>query len=666
MKRLQSLKVRQALIGACLVFVSVLLGSLLVLRGAERETLSLIANVEREQTAKLAHILRNRVALLTESVSAAAQRFDAAWLPDPQAVATFLLGQELLSRLGDTLMIADASGQVVAVRDSEGKLHQPNMSVSNREYFHRVLSARSTVISEPVRGPVTGLGRVLVAAPIQDLDTNQVVAVLVLSLELARAGLIRDLIDEPDTVLERPAILTLVATRDGRWISHPDPALLMQPVANDARFVSVVNQLQAAAQGLEYQRSWEDDDRLFSLATVAETPWVLLRSSEQSWWLSGIRAGYLQSMPLALALAIGAAAITVLFTLWLLDPLVQLRNRALQALAPDAPPIDQEWPQTGGEIGDLIAVIRKTLHEEQLERTHAEDNLRRLSAILARAPVGVAFTREGQLDLVSETFCALFGHSAAELIGQPTRMLYPNDEAYEHAKLLTRDCLKNGKLVDLELQFCRSDGSLFWIRTQGTPLDANDPDSGIIWICSDITEQRAERDLLRYASDHDPLTGALNRRALDSLLATYQQRAEAWALLFLDLDHFKRINDLYGHERGDAVLRQVVDVLRGRLRETDQITRYGGDEFVLLLPGCELPRALEVATRLLDSIVDIRLDDGTPAELGVSVGVACSSILPECSAEQILRAADQACYSVKRTGRNGVRVAHPDEPAPRP
>lgn len=663
MIRLPSLKIRLALIGASLVFMSVLLGSLLVLRGAERETLSLIASVESQQTQKLAQILRNRISLRSEAVAAAADQFESDWLGDSQAIANFLLGQDFLLRLGDTLMIADHSGQVLAVRDGQGRLHQPNMSISNREYFHRVLAQRSVVISEPVRGPVTGLGRVLIAAPLQNPETGEVQAVLVLSLELARAGLIIDLLDQPQDAQEQAAILTLIATRDGHWISHPDPALLMQPVTSDPRFTSVSSQLQASAQGLEYSSNWNTQGRLFSLATVHETPWVLVRSSEQSWWLAGIRAGYLQSMALAMALALGAAGITALFTLSLLDPLVQLRNRAQQALGPDAPPIDQQWPQTGGEIGDLIAVIRRTLHEEQQERAHAEDALRRLSAILARAPVGVAFTRDGRLDLVSEAFCALFGQPAERLIGQATRQLYATDAAFEAARQQTQQCLDRGEQIDLELEFCRPDGSLFWVRTQGTLLNANDPDSGIIWICTDITEQRAERDLLRYASDHDPLTGALNRRALDALLTAHEQQAQPWSLLFLDLDHFKRINDLFGHDRGDSVLRQVVEVLRSRLRDTDRIARYGGDEFVLLLPNCELPRALEVATRLLDAIVDLRLDDGTPAELGVSVGVACSTLLQHCSAEQVLRAADQACYSVKRTGRNGVRVAHHEDTA---
>jgi diguanylate cyclase (GGDEF)-like protein len=155
----------------------------------------------------------------------------------------------------------------------------------------------------------------------------------------------------------------------------------------------------------------------------------------------------------------------------------------------------------------------------------------------------------------------------------------------------------------------------------------------------------------------DPLTGLLNRAALESRVTEIEQQAAltgGWvSLVVCDLDRFKRVNDAFGHDQGDTVLKAVAYELRKALRQFDPVYRIGGEEFVVLLPGSELAAAMEVAERLRRSIERARPDG---LELTLSVGVAAAEG-EEVRYEALFRAADAALMHAKRAGRNRVQVA---------
>src|SRR4051794_26941834 len=158
----------------------------------------------------------------------------------------------------------------------------------------------------------------------------------------------------------------------------------------------------------------------------------------------------------------------------------------------------------------------------------------------------------------------------------------------------------------------------------------------------------------------DPLTGLLNRQALDLRMAELEQQAGlgggSVCAIVADLDHFKNVNDTYGHERGDAVLQDCAYEMRKALRSFELIYRLGGEEFVVLLPGLDVRRGVEVAERLREAIEGIRPGD---LELTVSLGVAAAEGAG-VRQESLLRTADEALYRAKREGRN--RVAASGEP----
>lgn len=176
------------------------------------------------------------------------------------------------------------------------------------------------------------------------------------------------------------------------------------------------------------------------------------------------------------------------------------------------------------------------------------------------------------------------------------------------------------------------------------------------------TELINAREALRVQATQDPLTGLWNRGAIFETLRREIARAKrernSVAVVMADLDHFKRINDSYGHLAGDAALRQVADRMRSSIRPYDAIGRYGGEEFLILLPGCNIPGAATVAERLMTSIAGEPVDlAGEKLLITCSLGVASNSEAPEADADWLIRAADAALYQAKSAGRDRVEFA---------
>jgi diguanylate cyclase (GGDEF)-like protein len=170
---------------------------------------------------------------------------------------------------------------------------------------------------------------------------------------------------------------------------------------------------------------------------------------------------------------------------------------------------------------------------------------------------------------------------------------------------------------------------------------------------------------LRRASQTDPLTGLLNRRSLQAEVEERCDARERFGVLFMDLDHFKSVNDRFGHEMGDRVLVAVASVLKGALRPGDVVGRYGGEEFVGIVAGAGPESARLVAERLRRSVEAMLPPKGGPAKLTVSIGTTVFD--PRQSderADELLHRADMALYAAKRTGRNRVVMVAPGQSLP--
>jgi diguanylate cyclase (GGDEF)-like protein/PAS domain S-box-containing protein len=255
----------------------------------------------------------------------------------------------------------------------------------------------------------------------------------------------------------------------------------------------------------------------------------------------------------------------------------------------------------------------------------------------------------------------LLGYPADEIIGQSrTRLLPP--EVPDDWPRWQQQLARGGAIEDLEsVRLCRDGRRVPVALTISPILDEAGTVTGASSIVRDITERKRLEDQLIRQALHDPLTGLANRALLhDRLLhglARAARTGERLALLFIDLDDFKLVNDSLGHDAGDRLLVAVADRLRAGRRATDTIARLGGDEFAILLEGTgdqDASRAAERILAALESPVDL---DGTKVSVHASIGIAQQGGPDDAGA--LLRNADLAMYAAKRNGKSGYQVFAP-------
>jgi diguanylate cyclase (GGDEF)-like protein len=209
------------------------------------------------------------------------------------------------------------------------------------------------------------------------------------------------------------------------------------------------------------------------------------------------------------------------------------------------------------------------------------------------------------------------------------------------------------------------------VRPNGIALEVRTialPNGGVLRTFTDITERKRNADKIAHMAHHDALTGLANRVLLrdrmEGELARQRRGGEGFALLLIDLDRFKYVNDTLGHSSGDVLLRQVAERLQACVRDVDVVARLGGDEFAVMQSGASDRSAIAtLARRIVDALSAPYTVEGMPATIGASIGIACSIDTPDM--EHLFHNADLALYRVKSEGRNGFRLfeAEMDEAA---
>ncbi|WP_445940229.1 GGDEF domain-containing protein [Pseudomonas sp.] len=170
---------------------------------------------------------------------------------------------------------------------------------------------------------------------------------------------------------------------------------------------------------------------------------------------------------------------------------------------------------------------------------------------------------------------------------------------------------------------------------------------------------------LSYLAEHDPLSGLLNRRAFNGIveheLLRFQRTQQPLCLLQLDLDHFKTVNDRFGHPLGDVVIKRVATLLSSQVRSLDSLARLGGEEFMLLLVDCDREHGLQIAEHLRQLVeTHLKVVDGNAVALSVSIGMSYLEAGQSGTYDSLYLASDRALYSAKQDGRNRVKVAAPN------
>jgi diguanylate cyclase (GGDEF)-like protein/PAS domain S-box-containing protein len=323
---------------------------------------------------------------------------------------------------------------------------------------------------------------------------------------------------------------------------------------------------------------------------------------------------------------------------------------------------DWRWMSAAGQVltDDEGAVVGglDALRDVQAE-VEAQEALRASEAqfrMIAEHSSEILFRTgaDERIEWISPGVEHVLGWAPGAVVGRTVpEWLHPDDTA--DRALAINDLLAQGRMT-YEARFSTADGSWRWLEVSAAPaFDAAGTAIGVVGIARDITDQRADDERLRYLAGRDPLTGLLNRRELlarvGSLLEQGRRSTDLCAVLFVDLDDLKPINDVHGHAGGDHVIVTVAETLRSIVRAEDLVSRFGGDEFVVVLPyAASLDAAGDVAAKIHAALRRPVVLDGVEVPVTVSIGLAV--VGPTDDLDSVLVRADRALYRAKQSGKS--------------
>jgi diguanylate cyclase (GGDEF)-like protein/PAS domain S-box-containing protein len=346
------------------------------------------------------------------------------------------------------------------------------------------------------------------------------------------------------------------------------------------------------------------------------------------------------------------------------------------------------------------------LVEDISDERQAEEKVRLALAeqemIFDNAAVGILYVRNRRVQRCNHRLEEIFGWRSGELFGCSTRVFFKGEDDYLTLGNTAYEVILRGQVFIGEQRVVKKDGTAFWVRVTGRRVGGDDHTFDVIWIFEDVTERRqAQEELLRtrdelevrvvertaelesanaqlqgeiyermqaeqriwHIAHHDALTGLPNRALLLDRLGQALMQAARYdtrlAVLFLDLDRFKSINDTLGHHIGDELLKHVADRLRGVVRAIDTVSRLGGDEFVIVLQEIAGPDdAVLVAEKIIAALAPAVSIEGHPLRATPSIGI---SIFPEDGSDVyvLMKNADTAMYHAKEQGRNNFQFFAP-------
>ena len=305
----------------------------------------------------------------------------------------------------------------------------------------------------------------------------------------------------------------------------------------------------------------------------------------------------------------------------------------------------------------LVFAAEVTEHKRSVERV--QQMAKRFGIAVESAPNAmVMIDRQGRIALVNSQAVKMFGYNREELIGQPVEVLIPErfrDGHPGYRMEFSSSPQARPMGAGRDLYAVRKDGSEFPVEIGLNPIETDD-ELLVMSAIVDITERKRAEEQIRHLAVTDPLTGLANYRrlleVLDSEIKRHGRTGRCFAVLLFDLDRLKKINDAHGHLVGSRALCRVATILRIHCRSIDTPARYGGDEFVLILPETESAAAFQVAQRVSEQVNS----DGDEPSISVSIGIA---VYPQDgkTIDELFVAADRALYRDKDSSKRKLRLS---------
>lgn len=325
--------------------------------------------------------------------------------------------------------------------------------------------------------------------------------------------------------------------------------------------------------------------------------------------------------------------------------------------------------------------VALSLTDISVQANYQEELKKALSfnkSVVACSPFSIIVTdQDGLINSVNSAAERLLCYEESDLLGQPYTEIHDPDEIIQRAEELSfqlgsevspdhhvfQVAQETGLIGEREWTYIRKDGSRVPVQLATSALrDADDSIIGFLGVSYDLTEKRRADEYTHHLANHDPLTGlpsrALLRGRLEAAIEHARRSQNPLALVMIDLDNFKRVNDSLGHQAGDTVLCEISNRLKSCVRKSDAVARMGGDEFVVLLADLRsVTDAVEVCQKVLDCIAQPVLLGRQEIIVTASIGIG---FFPDCDdIDALFRNADLAMYEVKARGRNGYQIYTP-------
>ena len=521
-----------------------------------------------------------------------------------RAMERALADQRSLLPQVDAIRMTDAHGQVIYGLAAE----ESSVSVGDRDYFQRARDSDGVVISEPLFGRVLRKWGIVVARRLEAGDGSFAgVVYTTLSTEHFIEGF------KGLTIGAEGAIS--LRTRSQRLIARYSAA---EPHSIRGVGDVIVSEDLMRKMAANPQQGWymtktklDNIERITCYRQVRGYPLTIFTGASTADFLAAWRGEVLQQ---------GALAAVVILTVLGCSVLVFLQQRRDRRAA------------TG-------------LQQLALEQALMLDN----------DMVGMMRLRGRNVVWQNRALSSLFGYAPGELLGQPTRQLYLDEASFREVGEAAYPAIESGRRYRQQLRMRRKDGTPVWIDLSGASVSGNES----LWMMIDVSALKESEATARHLAVHDALTGLPNRvrftERLAGALTLLGERVGLVAVCWVDLDGFKELNDQFGHEAGDVVLRVVAQRLQAGVRNHDLVARMGGDEFALLLTALRAEHEAEPALRrMLASIAEpIRLPDGDHAAITASIGIAFAPLHGR-QAEALMRLAETAMTMAKRAGKRRV------------
>ena len=554
-----------------------------------------------------------------------------------------------------SLWAADGSNIGSSVQSSPGAVR---LNAADRAFFVAAIREPGLAVEAPVRWKKGDEWTAVFALRV--VRQAQTIGVVSVATRLTTLPLLLD----PDGTLPEGAVITLMDSRgsvlgrslDGeRWIGRPAPL----------DHVDLLRRM-AEGRGSAENTGFDGRRRIFGFARSRSIPWLVYVGIPVDAALASANGNARASLALGVVMLIVGLGIAAWVASGITRPLRQLSDDARRL--GEGRFAHRSQVRSSSEIGLFAHTLNRMAQALQERITAARRSAERLSLALEGSEQALF-----DWDLVNDRIH--YSARASTLRGGPDeetevtpedmrRFVHPEDISGVLGRM--REVVRGSTpLYEAEFRVRHRDGHWIWVRSRGRVVerDATGRALRLVGTDADVSKDKAAEERLRQRADFDLLTGLPNRALfadrLDNALRRSRRSGNALALLYLDVDHFKSINDNHGHEAGDELLKIAAERLVASVRGVDTVARLAGDEFTVILESPADPTDVEaVAAKLLEALRTPMWIGGSVVRISVSIGVALLEA-GETDPASLLRRADEALYEAKREGRNRYAISTP-------